>query len=367
MTFLDMGKRKRSLGALGVLAVAVAISTSARAQVSFGDDGKRGSVYLSVGNGSPSHKPSTITIVQGNPGNVSNYQLSNVDGDNSTTKAAGGLNFNARLGYFFDYSQKWAIELSYDPVKYHVSEGQIVSMTGTRDNKDIDTTFAFSSSDGYFYNVDGANLLSVNLVRRQQIFQIKSHNVRIDALGRVGIGPCMPHTYNSIAGKVSEKPSFQLGGWNAGAEGALRITLMRHVFVEASYKYSYVSYKDIAVYNGTASQKLMTSQVIVSLGYWFSTTKHNPLFEKPDMRKPPLTIKPIYPPDPEEDSKKIMQGQPMMAEPKTAKPAEQPTTPTEPAPAPTEPAPTPTEPTPAPPEPTPAPEQPAPPTPDPGK
>ncbi|WP_345082106.1 hypothetical protein [Nemorincola caseinilytica] len=355
MTFFNMRSGKRSLKALGLLAVAASICGQASAQISFADAGRRGSVYLSVGNGSPSHKPSTISIVQGTPGNISNYKLSNVEGDNSTTKAISGIyNYNIRLGYFFDYNQNYAFELCFDPVKYHVSEGQIVNMTGTRENKDIDTSFAFSPANGYFYNIDGANFLSVNLVRRIQIYQIKSHNVRIDGLAKVGIGPCMPHTYSSIAGKEIERPSFQWGGWNAGGEAALRLTLMRHIFLEASYKYSYASYKDIAVYNGTAAQKLVTSQMVFSLGYWFSTTKHNPLFEKPDNRPAPLTIKPIYPPDPEEDSKKMMQGQPMMKAP--AAPA-QPVVPTEPAPAPTEPAPGEPTPTPdAPPAPAPEPE-----------
>ena len=358
MTFLLMRTPNRSLRALCLMAVAIGMCSRVHAQVSFADAGRRGSIYLSVGSGSPTHKPSTISIVQGVPGNVSNYKLSDVDGDNSTTKAAPGLNYNARIGFFFDYSQNWAFELAYDPVKYHVAEGQIVKMTGTRENRDIDTSFAFSPANGYFYNIDGANFLSVNVVRRFQIYQIKSHNVRIDGLAKVGIGPCMPHTYNSIDGKVAEHPAFQLGGWNTGAEAALRLTLMRHVFLEASYKYSYASYKDVSVYNGVASQKLMTSQVIFSLGYWFSTTKHNPLFEKPDNRKPPLTIRPIYPPDPEEDSKKVMQGQPMMPAIKTAKPAEE-----QPAPPAPETPPAPSEPTPAP-DPAPAPEQPAP---EPGK
>lgn len=330
------------------------------AQVSFADVSRRGSVYLQVGYNTPSHKPSDINIVSGTPGNVSNYKLHKVDGDNSTTKAM-GFAYNVRLGYFFDYNQNWAFELCYDPVKYHVAEGQMVKMSGTVDNKPVDTSFAFASGNGYFYNLDGANFLSVNVVRRFQIYQIKSHNVRIDALARAGVGPCMPHTYNSINGKVAEHPAFQLGGWNAGAEAALRLTLMKHVFVEAAYKYTYAMYKDIAVYNGTASQKLMGSQMIFSLGYWFSTTKHNQLFDKVDNRPAPFTIKPIYPPDPEEDMKKIMKGQP------TVEPMEVPKAPAEnPAPAPSDPVPTdpppsPQEPAPSPePAPAPAPDAPAP-------
>lgn len=292
-------------------------SSTAFAQVSLYDAEKRGSLYFSVGNNTPNHRPSTIEVVSGTPGNVSNYKWEKVDGDNSTTKSP-GLNYNIRIGYFFDYFQNWAIELCYDPVKYHIATGQMVKMTGMLDNRDIDTTFAFTPDNGYLYNIAGANFLSVNLLRRFQIYQIKSHNVRIDALAKVGIGPCMPYTYNSIMGKTAERPQFQMGGWNAGAEGAIRLTLMRHVFAEASYKYSYASYKDLVVFNGVAQQKLVTAQMVLSVGYWFSTTKHNPLFVKPDNKKPPFSIKPINPPDPEEDQKKIMKGQPMLPAPKKA-------------------------------------------------
>lgn len=340
-----MRKGTRSYRAICLLATGIFVGmyAPATAQVSFADAGKRGSVYINVGMNTPSHKASDISIVSGTPGNVSNYKLTGVDGDNSVNKAV-GFAYNVRVGYFFDYFQNWAVELCYDPVKYHVAEGQIVKMNGTLDGKAIDTSFAFASGKGYFYNLDGSNFLSVNLVRRFQIYQIKSHNVRIDALAKAGLGPCMPHTYNSIAGKVAEHPSFQLGGWNAGAEGALRLTLMRHIFLEASYKYSYAMYKDIAVYNGTARQNLLTSQIVFGLGYWFSTTKHNPLFEKPDMSKPPLTIKPINPPDPEEDMKKVMKSQPTVEPMEIPKPAENPAP--EPSPIPQDPAPSPDAPAP---------------------
>ncbi len=321
-----------------LLALSAMAYAPVRAQVSFADAEKRGSIYFSVGMNSPSHKTSDIDIVSGRPGSVSNYTLSGVAGDNSTTKTS-GFPYNFRIGYFFDYFQNWAVELSYDPLKYHVSDGQIVKMTGQLDGRTIDSSFAFSPANGYFYNIDGANLLSVNIVRRIQLFQIKSHNLRIDALVRAGIGPCMPHIYNSLQGKVAEYPSFQLGGWNAGADGSLRITLMRHVFLEASYKYSYASYKDLGVYDGGASQKLVSSQVIFSLGYWFSTTKHNPLFMKPDNRKPPFAIKPIMPPDNQEDQRKTLEKAPEKTPPAEEAPAPAPVPDTPPDTPPDEPTP----------------------------
>lgn len=265
-----------------------------QAQVSMYDEEKRGSVYVGIGTSTPSYKASTIKIQQGSSASTASaFQLNDVAADTKTTKSAGFAS-TVKVGYFFDYYQNWAVELSYEPVKYHVTDAQKMKMSGTVENNKIDTTFVFSAANGYFYNLDGSNMISVNIVRRFQLLQDKRHLVRLDALAKAGGGPVMPHIYNSIGGKAAEYPSFQLGGWNAGLEAALRITLFRYVFVEGGYKYSRASYSDVGVFNGTAKQKLAISQVLFTAGITFPTTKRNPLFTRPDLSKPPLSIKPIY-------------------------------------------------------------------------
>lgn len=278
-----------------VLSLPLLLGRSAFAQVSSYDEDKRGSVYVLVGSNTPTFGTSDIHITQGTTGLKSDYTLKGVEADNKTTSKSSGLAMNLKVGYFFDYNQNWAVELSYEPVKYHLTDGQTVQVSGVIDNATVNTTMLFASSKGYFYNIDGTNLLSVNLVRRFQLLQNKKHTLRLDALLKAGGGPAMPHVYNSFNSKTAEYPSFQFGGWNVGGEAALRVTLFRYVFVEGGYKYSHVSYTDIGVYNGTATQTLRVSQILIGGGITFPTTKRNPLFTKPDLSRPPLTIKPIYP------------------------------------------------------------------------
>ncbi len=306
-------------------------SLPAVAQVSLFDSEKRGSIYGGIGSNSATHRPSTIEFTQGTPGNISNYTLDKVSGDAASTSKASGLSNNIRIGYYFDYYQNYAIELAYDPVKYHVTDGQMVRLKGKMDNAAIDTSFAFSAANGYFYNIDGANLLPVNLVRRFQLYWIKSHNLRFDALAKAGGGPTMPHVYNSVKGKVSEYPQFQLGGWNAGLEAAVRVTIIKHIYVEAGYRYTHASYTDIGVYNGSATQKLNTSQIVFTAGVAFATTKRNPLFVKAEDTRWKMSIKPIY-------------AQPIGAdggEEPEPEAKEAPASPSDPAPAPEEPSPAP--------------------------
>jgi hypothetical protein len=112
----------------------------------------------------------------------------------------------------------------------------------------------------------------------------------VDALAKGGVGPAMPRVLNTFKGKVTDHPSFLYGGWNTALEAALRITVMRHVYVEAAGKYDYASYSDINVHAGTASHSLTTTLFIFSVGYTFATTKHNPLFVKAHKERRVLTI-----------------------------------------------------------------------------
>jgi hypothetical protein len=284
-----------TLNKLFLFIVAGLSAGSAAAQVSWMDEDRRGSVYVAIGNNTATPKASTIEIAQGNPGSSRNFTLDMVEADSKTNSKSTGIPFNLKIGYFFDYEQNYAIELSYEPVKYHVTDGQNVKMKGTAESAVIDTSFVFSAANGYFYNLDGSNMIAINFVRRFQLLINKRHSVRLDALAKAGGGPVMPHVFNSIDGKVAEYPSFQLGGWNAGLEAALRVTLFRHVFLEGGYRYAHASYNDVGVYNGTAKQKMNVSMVLISGGITFSTTKRNPLFVKPDLKPAPRTIIPIHP------------------------------------------------------------------------
>lgn len=281
---------KKMLFFPAVLFVAALLKNTASAQVSFGSEGLRESVYLSIGKGNATYHASTISIQQAN---ASSFDIEQVNADNEAA-SKGGFPVNVRAGFFFDRDQKMALELSIDPVSYHVTDGQKVPMKGTLEHQHVDTMLNFSAKNGYSYYLNGTNFIFVSFVYRQKLLQSQTHNVRLDALGKVGIGPAMPHVMNTINGQAAES-SFKLGGWDAGLELALRLTVARHVFLEAAYKYSHTSYTDIGIDNGSATQTLNTSQTVFSIGYWFSLTKHNPLFAKGEKKKTIYTIKPIHP------------------------------------------------------------------------
>jgi hypothetical protein len=257
-----------------------------RAQVSESSLGKAGSIYFSIGTNSATFKSTDISIDQG-AGNL--YDLQNVKGDNKLSGNSSILNYNLRLGYYFNKYQTMGVELDYNPVSYHVVDGQTVQMVGRLDNAAVDKPLVFSSTGGYSYYLNGSNLVLINFVRRFGLFRNKMRTFSVDALAKAGAGPAMPRVLNTIAGKTTDHSSFKLAGWNAALEAAVRFTVVRHVYFEAAYKYDHASY-NVDVYNGSASHSLTTSEFIFSLGYTFSTTRHNPLFQKAHKQRRILTI-----------------------------------------------------------------------------
>jgi hypothetical protein len=175
--------------------------------------------------------------------------------------------YNYRVGYFFNKKKGLALEINFDHTKHIIRDGQPVRISGTRNKKNIDSVVNFSEANGFYYFLNnGANFLLFNIVKRWNWHESKTGGFKLDALGKAGIGPVIPHVQNSFFGQAND-PGFQLGGWNIGVEGCVRATFFKHVFLEFSNKLDYASYSNLKVYQGTARQAFATYELILSLGY----------------------------------------------------------------------------------------------------
>ena len=132
---------------------------------------------------------------------------------------------------------------------------------------------AFNAQNGFFYYLNnGANFLLINIVKRCHIDRLSGKKIKIDFLGKAGIGPVIPHVENSFFSQKNS-PHFQFGGWNIGAEAAIRATFFRYVYLEYSNKIDYARYSGLQIYKGTASQAFGTYEMILNLGFDFPVGK----------------------------------------------------------------------------------------------
>lgn len=233
---------------------------------------RKGEFYFSWGYNKEWYTHSTVKVNQ--PSLNNNYSLNNVISHDHPgwdeglfTAPISIPQYNYRLGYFFNKKKGLAFEINFDHTKHIIKDGQIMSVSGTINGRHVDTTVNFSEGNGFYYYLNnGANFLLFNIVKRWNWHESRSGQFKVDALGKAGIGPLVPHVQNSLFGKANE-PGFQIGGWNMGVEAGVRATFFKHVYLEFTNKVDYARYSGLKVYQGTAKQAFGTYELILSLGY----------------------------------------------------------------------------------------------------
>jgi hypothetical protein len=239
---------------------------------------RKGEFYFSWGYNKEWYTPTNVSISQPSLGNnftFKNTKLEDHPGwdDALLTKAISIPQYNYRIGYFIDKDKDLAIEINFDHTKALFLDNQTVHMVGTYNNRPIDSSFVFSktgtgTSRNYYYLNNGANFLLFNIVKRKKFTKISTKDFAFDGLAKVGFGPVIPHVENCLFG-VKNNQLFQFGGWNTGAEYAIRSTFKKSLYAELAGKVDYAYYYNLAVNQGTAKQGFGTLEFIFNLGYTF--------------------------------------------------------------------------------------------------
>lgn len=270
-----------------------ALFTSSSAQIANHKGEKHVSFYFGGGYNKSWFGPSKIHIEQSSLKN--SYDLLKVKGDNAHVTPIFPWQLNYRLGCYFNYEQTCGVEFSYNPVNYHVSD-QSIRLKGTVSGvPNTNLTIPFSLKNGYLYEMDGANLLLLNFVRRFQLYKPNFdyvleggkrrnvwldilNNLRVDVIGKVGGGAAMPHFATKFVTDSFDALQFQLCGWDAGAEAALRLVVYRYGYIEFAGRYDYAMYNKLQLYKGTATQNIGVPGFVITIGGSLPTNRFNPLF-----------------------------------------------------------------------------------------
>ena len=231
----------------------------------------KGELYLSWGYNTEWYTKSNIRISQPELGN--DYTFNHIKGhdrrgwDNKILKKGISIpQYNYRLGYFFNPEKGWGVEINFDHTKFVFKDEQDVSLTGKLNGRQVDTTIHFSEANGFYYYLNnGANFLLFNIVKRGRVYESGKGNLKLDFLGKAGIGPVIPHVQNSLFGNAN-KPHFQFGGWNIGLEGTVKVTFFKYAFLEYCNKLDYARYSNLRIYEGKAKQAFGTYEMILNIG-----------------------------------------------------------------------------------------------------
>lgn len=271
------------IGRIAIIAIFATISVSAQAQTKKKERKKE--FYFSWGYNKEWYTKSKVKVNQPSLGN--NFTFIDVVGhDHPGWNEDGGIfnkaisipQYNYRIGLFI--KKDLAIEINFDHTKFIFAD-QRVRLKGQLNHQATDSLVNFNKDNGFFYYLNnGANFLLFNIVKRKQLYISKNKKIKVDALGKAGIGPVIPHVENAFflndstgLKQLPNKPHFQIGGWNIGAEAAIRATFFKYAYLEYSNKLDYARYSNLKIYEGTAKHAFGTYEMVLSLGLTFPVGK----------------------------------------------------------------------------------------------
>jgi len=241
--------------------------------------------YFSWGYNTEWYTHSNIRIDQPSQGNsytfldVYGHDHKGWDGGKLFTSPVSIPQYNYRIGYIFNKEKGLGVEINFDHTKFIFGDNQMVHIKGQFGGRPVDGQVLFADSavgtsgSSYYYLNNGANFLLFNIVKRWPIWINKKQTIRIDGLGKVGVGPVIPHVQNKFFDEPENDPHFQFGGWNVGIEGDLKFTFFHYIFLEYGNKLDYARYSGLKIYEGTAKQAFGTYEMILNLGVSFPVGK----------------------------------------------------------------------------------------------
>lgn len=151
--------------------------------------------------------------------------------------------YNYRFGFYLNNQHTKAIEINFDHIKYVVTDGQLVHVTGKIDGVNVSADSILNPATFlHFEHTDGGNLLHINYVQQKTLFTTyKKARPLINLIWKAGAGINIPRTDFTWRGDRLNN-NFHVAGYNISAEAGARIYPSRKLFFEFTGKTGYVRY-----------------------------------------------------------------------------------------------------------------------------
>ena len=222
---------------------------------------------------------STIHVSQPSMGN--DFSVNGVQGHDEYHFPTCCSPDNLSLGRYLDEAKTVALDLSLDHTKFTSTIGQVANVTGT--NKGGVGPKVLSTQYFSYMLHNGLNQIMVNLSYRKPILGTLDETSSLSFVSKLGGGIAVVHPWSEIDGHeyqmekktLTNALGFNNGWWrivgtSASVELGMRYVVYKPIFLEWSSKQILTSMSNVPVYQGSASQKLRSSEIIFSVGYAFN-------------------------------------------------------------------------------------------------
>jgi len=179
--------------------------------------------------------------------------------------------YNFRVGYFF--KENWDISIGVDHMKYVVTNGQTVGITGTIGDTSSNYSGTYDneliriSTDFLrFEHTDGLNYISIAFRRSDRIATLGKIDLSITE--GLGAGIIIPKTNTVLLGK-ERYDEFHLSGFAINSMIGINIKFWDSFFIQPEFKAGYVNMPDIRTTKSIldkASQTFLFTQLNFVIG-----------------------------------------------------------------------------------------------------
>ena len=147
--------------------------------------------------------------------------------------------YDFSIGYLLNNKSDIGFELSWNHLKYVMTDNQVIHVTGNIRGHYIDKDTLVTPDFVHLQHTNGNNYLMANIVKRQKMFSWK--NFQISGIGKLGAGPLISYTISTVLGST-DSGHFHYHGWVAGASLGLRINIYKYFFIQSDMQGAFANY-----------------------------------------------------------------------------------------------------------------------------
>ena len=175
--------------------------------------------------------------------------------------------YDMNLGYFFNDKRDLGIEISWDHLKYIVTDNQVIHVQGQIRGHQIDKDTLVTPDFVHLQHTNGNNYLMLNLVKRQKLWHSKA--LQLSAIGKVGGGPLISYTISTILGN-NDEGYFHYHGMVAALSTGLKLDIFKYFFLQTDFQGAWVNYTNTrlgADHQGLATHHFYSLQYKYQFGF----------------------------------------------------------------------------------------------------
>ncbi len=181
--------------------------------------------------------------------------------------------YDLTAGYFFKGKHNLGIEIGWNHLKYVVTPNQMVHIKGQILGNQYDQNMQLYDTLLHLQHTNGNNYLLLNLVKRESLLQ--REKIQVDAIAKVGLGPMISYTIDTILGD-RDPGYFHYHGMVFATSLGVRATFFNHIFVQTDMQAALADYTNTKLgheHLGKSTQYFYSWQWTYELGYTFPVGK----------------------------------------------------------------------------------------------